>query len=130
MKSLGGRRTLTPDRWRQIEDLYQAAQNCAPSERAALLECTDPEIRARVERVLEVESSGRILDQPAKDFLADPTRTVVAPGAQLGHYQVQTHLSSCARRAARSGQEDSRKSGRACTSFFADSFDSYASHRP
>jgi hypothetical protein len=46
---------MTPDRWRQIEDLYHAIQNCGPTERAALLECTDPEIRSRVERMLAVD---------------------------------------------------------------------------
>jgi hypothetical protein len=75
---------MTPDRWRQIEDLYRAAQKCHPNERAALLECTDPEIRSRVERMLAVESGSRILDQSNDGFPDDPTKTVVALGAQLG----------------------------------------------
>jgi hypothetical protein len=74
---------MTPDRWRQIEDLYHAARERSPVERTALPECTDPEIRARVERMLALESSGQILDQSVNGWLADPTRTVVAPGAQL-----------------------------------------------
>jgi len=52
---------MTPDRWRQIEDLYWTAQKCHPNERAALLECTDPEIRSRVERMLEVDPAARFL---------------------------------------------------------------------
>ena len=52
---------MTPDRWRQIEDLYRAALNCPPAERAALLEATDPEIRSRVQRMLAVESGSQML---------------------------------------------------------------------
>ena len=77
---------MTADRWRQIEQLYKAAQKVPPNERAALLESTDLEIRARVERMLEVESGSQILDPATAGFLADPTRTVIAPGAQLGPY--------------------------------------------
>src|SRR5579863_6632473 len=85
---------LTPDRWRQIEELYYAAQNCAPAQRAALLEHTDPEIRARVERMLEIESSGGLLDQSPIGALAEPTRTVVAAGAELGPYKIEAQIGS------------------------------------
>ncbi len=83
---------MTPERWRQIEDLYRAAQKVAPNQRAALLECTDPDIRARVERMLEVESGSQIFEQPTAGFLADPTRTVIAPGAQLGPYKIEAQI--------------------------------------
>ena len=83
---------MTPDRWRQIEDLYQAAQRCPPDERAALLEATDPEIRSRVERMLRVESGSQILEQPAHGFLADPTKTVIAKGTQLGPYKIEGQI--------------------------------------
>ncbi len=80
---------MTPDRWRQIEDLYQAARECFPADRAALLECTDPEIRARVERMLEVESGSQILDQLAGGLLPDATKTVIAAGTRLGPYRIE-----------------------------------------
>src|SRR5580698_2423452 len=83
---------MTPDRLRQIEDLYRAAQKCNPDERAALLECTDPEIRSRVERMLEVEPSGQILDQSPEGFLDDPTRTVLGAGSQLGPYSIEAQI--------------------------------------
>jgi eukaryotic-like serine/threonine-protein kinase len=83
---------MTPDRWRQIEDLYHAAQKCQPGERAALLECTDPEIRSRVERMLEIESGSRIFDQPPISLLADPTKTIVASGTQLGPYKIEAQI--------------------------------------
>jgi len=83
---------MTPDRWRQIEDLYRAAQNCSPAERAALLEATDPEIRSRVQRMLAVESGSQILDQPADGLLADPTKTVIAKGTHLGPYRIEGQI--------------------------------------
>ena len=85
---------MTPDRWRQIENLYYAVQQRHASERAALLERADPEIRSRVERMLEVESVGQILDQPPDGFLADPTRTVLTSGAQLGPYKIEAQIGS------------------------------------
>jgi eukaryotic-like serine/threonine-protein kinase len=83
---------MTPEHWRQIEDLYHAAQKRGPSDRAALLECTDPEIRSRVERMLQVESGGQILDQSADGLLADPTETAIVPGAQLGPYKIEAQI--------------------------------------
>jgi hypothetical protein len=46
---------MTPERWGQMEDLYQAARALPPSERAALLERADPELRATVESILAQE---------------------------------------------------------------------------
>src|SRR5271154_3635814 len=83
---------MTPERWRQIEDLYHAAQERGPAERAALLEATDPDIRARVQQMLALDSDGQILDRAAGSLLADPTRTVVAPGAQLGPYKIEAQI--------------------------------------
>jgi len=87
---------MTPERWRQIEDLYHAAQERTPADRIALLECTDPDIRARVERMLEVDSGGQMLDGPAAGLLADHTRTVIATGTQLGAYRIETILGEAA----------------------------------
>ena len=83
---------MTPEQWRQIEELYQAAQNCHPKERAALLECTDPEIRLRVERMLEVESGSGILESGAGSVPADTAETAITPGAQLGPYKIERQV--------------------------------------
>src|SRR5271165_6795697 len=83
---------MTADRWRQIEQLYNAAKRVPPNQRAALLECTDPDIRSRVERMLEVESGSQIFDPPAAGVLADPTRTAIAPRAQLGPYRIEAQI--------------------------------------
>jgi eukaryotic-like serine/threonine-protein kinase len=84
--------SVTPEHWRQIEDLYHAAQDRGPAERAALLERTDPDIRARVERMLALDSSGQILDQSAGGWVADPTKTVIAAGTQLGPFRIEAQI--------------------------------------
>jgi eukaryotic-like serine/threonine-protein kinase len=81
---------VTREHWRQIEDLYHAARQRNSADRVALLECTDPEIRSRVERMLALDSGGQILDRPAAGILDLSTRTVVLPGEQLGPYQIET----------------------------------------
>src|SRR5271165_5769712 len=83
---------MTPKQWRQIEDLYHAAQKSGPNDRAALLECTDPEIRSRVERMLALASTGEILDRPADVVLDVPTQTLLDPGAQLGPYKIEAQI--------------------------------------
>jgi eukaryotic-like serine/threonine-protein kinase len=83
---------MTPERWRQIEDLYHAARERVPTDRAALLECTDPEIRARVERMLALDSGGQILDQSAGGLLADPSKSVIRTGTQLGPYRIEAQI--------------------------------------
>jgi hypothetical protein len=40
-ETIGDFAGMTPERWRQIEDLYHAAQERSPAERVALLECSD-----------------------------------------------------------------------------------------
>jgi eukaryotic-like serine/threonine-protein kinase len=83
---------MTPEHWRQVEDLYHAARERSPADRAALLERTDPDIRARVERILALGSEDQIIDRAGGSLLADPTRTVAAPGAQLGPYKIEAQI--------------------------------------
>lgn len=83
---------MTPDRWRQIEAVYQAAQNCGSKGRSALLDRTDPEIRVVVERMLEQKSGSQLLDEPVADLFGEATRTVVASGSQLGPYKIQGQI--------------------------------------
>ncbi len=85
---------MTPERWRRIEDLYHAARQCQPRDRSAVLEGTDPEVRARVERMLALDSDGQILDNPAAGLLDKLTETVIAAGSQLGPYQIEASLGS------------------------------------
>jgi tetratricopeptide (TPR) repeat protein/predicted Ser/Thr protein kinase len=59
---------MTPERWGQLEALYQAARALSPAGRTELLERADPELRAEVAAILAQEgipSSGVFLDRPA-----------------------------------------------------------------
>jgi hypothetical protein len=50
---------VTRDRWRQLEELYQAALDLVPEERDALLERADPELRATVASILAQENNSQ-----------------------------------------------------------------------
>jgi serine/threonine protein kinase/Tol biopolymer transport system component len=76
---------MTPERWRQIEELYHSARERGPE----VLAQADPELRREVERLLEQDATGgKILDRPA----ADLTVTMVGIGSQLGPYRIEELL--------------------------------------
>jgi serine/threonine protein kinase/tetratricopeptide (TPR) repeat protein len=59
---------MTPERWGQLEELYQAALALPPSQRTALLERADPELRAEVASLLaqeDIPGNDAFLDRPA-----------------------------------------------------------------
>ena len=58
---------MTPERWRQIEELYHVARDRGP----AVLADTDPELRLEVERLLAQHSAGKILDLPVSELLQE-----------------------------------------------------------
>jgi tetratricopeptide (TPR) repeat protein len=87
---------VTPERFRQIEELYHALREGTAGERAALLAQADPELRRELESLLIEPDSGELLDRPAihhaPDLFDDSTRTVVALGARLGPYRIESKL--------------------------------------
>src|SRR2546426_1072686 len=84
---------MTPDRWRQIEELYNSVRKRAPADRAVLLGEADPELRREVEALLaEDASGGKILDRPAKDLLTDSRLNIIAAGSRLGPFQIEALL--------------------------------------
>jgi eukaryotic-like serine/threonine-protein kinase len=81
---------MIPEHWRQIEDLYHAAQDLPAKERKAFLDRADPDLRAKVEALLAQEGSE--LDRPAwedRGELFTATETMVTSGAQLGPSKVE-----------------------------------------
>jgi serine/threonine-protein kinase len=87
--------SLTPTRWQQIEELYHAALERAPDERAAFLAeaCAgDEELRREVESLLRSDAqAGSFIEEPALDVAArleseEPARSLT--GQQLDHYQI------------------------------------------
>ena len=86
---------MTPEHFRQIEDLYHAARERTGHERAALLADTDPEVRRAVESLLEQPAEGEFLDRPALENAATldaATATVLTNNAQLGPYRIEQKL--------------------------------------
>jgi tetratricopeptide (TPR) repeat protein len=84
---------MTPERVRQIEDLYHAAR-----EDRAVLAQADPDLRREVESLFAQDSSKTgMLDQPAwagAEGLTsiDATLTTITPGTQLGPYKIEGPL--------------------------------------
>ena len=75
---------MTPERWQQVERLYQAALEREPSQRAAFLEeaCAgDEELRQEVESLLAyepqakgfIEAPAPIRERTLKDPICRPT---------------------------------------------------------
>ncbi len=87
---------MTPERFQQIEKLYQAVCGGTAEERTALLAQTDPELRRELESLLAPRTGGEFLDRPAiqnvPELLADLTVTGLTAGARLGPYQVESKL--------------------------------------
>ena len=92
---------MPPERWKQIDELLEAALKHPESERASFLDraCAgDEELRREVESLL---SSGKhqeaFIDSPpakvAADFLAGD-QPKPAQGDRIAHYQVLAHLGS------------------------------------
>src|SRR5215510_12018066 len=87
------------ERWRQIEQLYHAALECAPGEREAFLDTScddDHDLRQEVESLLA-------LDAQAHHFIEKPPDTIAAEmlaaeqppspiGSSLGHYRILSLL--------------------------------------
>src|SRR3984885_6092335 len=84
---------MTPERWRQIEELYHAAREREPEEREALLAQAAGEVRGKVEALLAQDaSSDKILDRPAAELLDESTVTQLGAGVQLGPYQIEAPI--------------------------------------
>ena len=87
---------MTPERFRQIEELYHAARECNAEERAALLAQTDPESRREIESLLAHHTGGELLDQPAMQIapqlLDNSTVAILTPGVYLGPYRIESKL--------------------------------------
>jgi eukaryotic-like serine/threonine-protein kinase len=96
---------LEPERWRQIESLYQAALDLEGSEREALLEraCgADTQLRREVEALLEYDAkAGGFIESPAIDavarMIAQPgaggkESAMSPPGTKVSHYRILEKL--------------------------------------
>jgi serine/threonine protein kinase/tetratricopeptide (TPR) repeat protein len=78
---------MTPERFRQIEELYHAAREASPDDRAALLAQADPDLRFHVESLLRTPAGSALLDRRE-----DPERDALRLGALLGPYRIESKL--------------------------------------
>src|SRR5262245_36576426 len=87
---------MTPERFQQIESLYQAVCEGSAEARAALLAQTDPELRRELESLLAQRTGGAFLERPAilnaPELPADVTVTALAVGTSLGPYRIESKL--------------------------------------
>jgi Tol biopolymer transport system component/predicted Ser/Thr protein kinase len=83
---------MTPERWRQLEGLYDAVKDLSPRERSARLKDADPDLRSAMEAVFAQEGSA--LEHPALEVYASllQTVTVFSVGMQLGPYKIERKI--------------------------------------
>ena len=86
---------MTPDRLRQVEELFHAVRESSAEQRAGLLAEADPELRREVESLL-AQRGGEFLDRPAVHnaprLLEDSTLTGMAVSASFGPYRLESKL--------------------------------------
>ncbi|HWC99479.1 MAG TPA: protein kinase [Candidatus Sulfopaludibacter sp.] len=83
---------MTPERWRQLEELFDSVKNLSPEERRSRLKDADSELRSAIAAVFAQEGSA--LEHPAWEEHATLLRTeiVVTPGTQLGPYKIDLQI--------------------------------------
>jgi eukaryotic-like serine/threonine-protein kinase len=83
---------MTPELWRQIEELYEAALDLPPAERNVLLQRADGQLGAKVQAMLAQDGSA--LDHlalEAKSWLLN-TETAAWSGTELGPYKIEQRI--------------------------------------
>lgn len=88
---------MQAERWKQIEDLFQSALDCAPEKRAALLDSAcraDVKLRAEVESLLRWHEDGRPTQPALQDALRvmDDRAAHLEEGRRIGPYRIIREL--------------------------------------
>src|SRR5262245_3283105 len=90
---------MKPDRWQQVETIFQAALKREPAARAIFLDgacLADGELRAEVESLLVAhEQAGSYIETPAVEAVAeliDKDHAVGLAGRSLGPYQIVARI--------------------------------------
>ena len=82
---------MTPERWRQIQELYLRAVDFSGEEREALLAAAVPEVRQRVMAMLAQPTGSKLLDRPPWEAVAESSAHITF-GTQLGAYRIESVL--------------------------------------
>jgi serine/threonine protein kinase len=83
---------MTPQRWRQIEELYTAVIDLGPAQRSALLAAAAPDIRAEVEAMLTEPASSNLLDRGLFESEIEVPRVPLEPGTLIGQYKIEAQI--------------------------------------
>jgi eukaryotic-like serine/threonine-protein kinase len=79
---------MSPDRWRQVEDLYHAALEQTAEQRSRLLSGADPELRREVESLLDQPREGP-LSRPVQEWPgAASTAGLAEAPPTIAHYRI------------------------------------------
>ena len=80
---------MDPERWHRVTEIFHAALNHTPGERAAFLDgaCVDATLRADVDALLAGDARAQQAPDP---MLAVPA--AVSPGTELGPYRIESLL--------------------------------------
>jgi serine/threonine protein kinase/tetratricopeptide (TPR) repeat protein len=87
---------MTPERWKEIEELYHASVDQTPEMRDTLLAKASSEVRGLVQQLL-LQEIPRILDRPAWEAETTPqisssVSSAITPGSVLGPYSIETKV--------------------------------------
>src|SRR6266478_3653678 len=83
---------MTPEHWKQIEELYHSAVDSGEEARTALFAQASPDVRNTVMEMLAQQSAENILDSPAWEGAAELMDLAMPPlttGTQLGPYRIE-----------------------------------------
>jgi predicted Ser/Thr protein kinase len=88
---------MTRERWKQVEELYHAALEKEPGDRAAFVAqaaAGDRELQIEVESLLAQDDPRPLLERPAWQAVSLATKTAMelSPGAELGPYRIEALL--------------------------------------
>lgn len=83
---------MSPNQWRQIEQVYLAALDLTGEKRDALLAEIDPDVRHRVEAMLAQPDGSGLMEIPVAENASGVDTPAVAPGTVLGQYRIESSI--------------------------------------
>ncbi len=89
---------MTPQRWRQVQWLFDAVLSREPAERPEFLDqatAKDPDLRREVDSLIaSLQAASRFIDEPAFELTAPTEPEVLAVGTRVGAYRLERLLGS------------------------------------
>src|SRR3984957_19162335 len=83
---------MTPEHWREIEELYLAASDLGEEERAGLLAGASAEVRDKVEAMLAQPAGSKLADLSGRGLESELSAAQLASGTQVGQYKIESAI--------------------------------------